>query len=290
MLSKKLYLLFGTGAIIMILIVAVILPREQDWMSVFIIPFIFLGTLSYVFSPQLNWWWYQKHPPELPGNLGNLLLKYFPFYQNLSAENKTRFRRRTSMYLEARGFKAMAGGEERDVPLDLKLIIAANSIMITFGSKDFILDKFERIFVYLQAFPTPDRPYLHASELNEEDTCFLFSAEHIVLAFQQPDKFYNLVLHEFARAFQMTFPKKNYPELKDATWEYWKKDNISKFLAIPEDEITQLGVSFNFFFQNPQKFKSLMPDDFERYKQVFNIDPLNAKDPVIDKSAIANVP
>ena len=290
MLSKRLYLLFGTGAILVLIITAVILPREYSWVSFFMIPFVVGGALSFVFSPQLDWWWFQRNPPELPGSLGNLLLEYVPFYSNLSADNKTRFRQRTAMYLEARGFFAMTGGEDTDVPLDIKTIIAANAVMMTFGRKDFILDKFERIYFYLQAFPSPNHSYLHASELNEEDTCFLFSGEHIVLSFRQAERYYNIVLHELARAFELTYPKFDYPDFDEIIWKEWTKESVLTFMKMPEEDINLRGVSVCFFFLKPQKFKELMPQKFETYKDIFNINPLEKTDPVIDKSIIEGVP
>jgi len=231
MLSKKLYFVFGLGAIAVVIIVSVVFGNamEYRWLSVFVIPFIVMLVMSYVFSPQIDWWWYQRNPPELPAALGNLLLEYFPYYRNLSVDNKKRFRQRVAMYLQARGFFAKRGSEKGEVPVDMKTMIAANVVMLTFGKKDFILDKFERIFIYLQAFPTPNHQYLHGSEINKEDECILFSGEHVMLSFRQPERFYN-------------------------------------------------------------KLKESHPDIFEKYSMIFNQNPLEKKDPVVDKKVIQNVP
>ncbi|MCF6274826.1 MAG: F0F1 ATP synthase subunit A, partial [Robiginitomaculum sp.] len=92
---------------------------------VVVLPFVVLLVLSYMFSPQINWWWFQKHPPELPLESGLMLLKYFPFYRELSAKNKKRFGHRVAMYIEDRAFQAQRGEEEGDVSLELKTIVAA---------------------------------------------------------------------------------------------------------------------------------------------------------------------
>lgn len=290
MLSKKLMSIFGGIASIILFITAVILDREYSWVSLFMIPFVVGLLMSYVFAPQIDWWSFKRNPPELPGFLGNLLLTHFPFYQNLSAANKTRFRQRVAMYLEARGFFAQRGGEEGEVPLDMKTMIAANVVMLTFGREDFILKKFERIFIYLQAFPTPDHQYLHASEINEEDECLIFSAEHLTLSFRQPHKYYNIIVHEYAKAFQLTYPNFDYPALDQSIWEKWEKEKIVKYMGMPEDKINPLGVSVNLFFEAPKMFKEMMPDGFEKYQTVFNLNPLQKKDPVIDKSVVEGVP
>lgn len=292
MLSKKLYFVFGLGAIAVIILVAVVFGNELEyrWMSVFVIPFIVLLVMSYVFSPQIDWWWYQRNPPELPGVLGNLLLEYFPYYRNLSVDNKKRFRQRVAMYLEARGFFAMRGAEQGEVPLDMKTMIAANVVMLTFGKKDFILKKFERIFIYLQAFPTPNHQYLHGSEINEEDECLLFSGEHLMLSFRQPERFYNIATHEYAKAFEMTYSKYDYPDFEEAMWGRLGKEHIIKYVGIPEEKLDLRGVGVNFFFQQPEKLKELLPHIFERYSMIFNQNPMEQKDPVLDKKVIENVP
>jgi len=290
MLSKKLMSLFGGAASLILFVTAVILDRQYSWVSLFMIPFVVGLLMSYVFAPQLDWWSFRRNPPDLPSFLGNLLLTHFPFYQNLSAANKTRFRQRVAMYLEARGFFAQRGEEEGEVPLDMKTMVAANVVMLTFGRKDFILKKFERIFIYLQAFPTPNHQYLHASEINEEDECLILSAEHLTLSFRQPDKFYNITLHEYARAFQMTYPNFDYPTFDDSIWGVWKKEQVVKYMGMPEEKIDPLGVSVNFFFKNPEKFKELMPNDFEKYQTILNLNPLKKGDPVVDKSVVEDVP
>lgn len=290
MLSKRLYFLFGTGAILMIVLVAIILPRESRWMSVFIIPWIVLLVMTYVFSPQVDWWWYQRNPPELPGSLGNLFLKYMPFYQDLSVDNKKRFRQRVAMYLQARGFFAKRGNEDGEVPVDMKAFIAANVVMMTFGKKDFIMKDFERIFIYLQAFPSPNHQYLHAAELNEEDECFLLSGEHVMLSFRQPKRFYNVIVHVFAKAFQLCFSKHDYPTFEEYMWSGWGKEATIKYLGIPEDKMEKFGVAANYFFHFPNQLKEKNPSTFDRFCNIFNLNPLNKKDPVIDKDVVANVP
>jgi Mlc titration factor MtfA (ptsG expression regulator) len=290
MLSKKLMSLFGGIASLILFVTAVILDREYSWVSLFMIPFVVGLLMSYVFAPQLDWWSFKRNPPNLPSFLGNLLLTHLPFYQNLTAANKTRFRQRVAMYLEARGFFAQRGEEEGEVPLDMKTMVAANVVMLTFGRKDFILKKFERIFIYLQAFPTPNYQYLHASEINREDECLIFSAEHLTLSFRQPNKYYNIMVHEYAKAFQLTYPNFDYPTLDESIWNNKGKKQVAKYMGIPEDEINQLGVSVNFFFENPEKFKELMPKGFEKYQTIFNLNPLQKNDPVVDKSVVEGVP
>ena len=288
MLSKKLYLVCGLGAIIMILISTFFLSWHDRWMTLFIVPFVLMGALAYVFSPQIDWWWYQRNPPDLSEPMAAMLMKYFPFYKKLSAANKKRFRSRTQMYLEARGFYGKLGGDDDPVPHDIKTIISANAVMMTFGKKDFILDPFERVFLYLQAFPSPQFPeHIHASEIELEDNVMIFSAEHINFSFREPSKYYNIVLHEYAKAYRFVNKKYDYPVFDERIWNGFSKDVILKFMNLPDVEA--YPVSVNFFFYYPEKFKEVLPDVYEKYKTIFNLDPMNGTDPVIDQKPILNV-
>ena len=288
MLSKKLYLVFGVLSILTILAVKVFLTWHDRWVALFMVPFVILGCVAYVFSPQIDWWWYQRNPPDLSEPMAAMLMKYFPFYKKLSAANKKRFRSRTQMYLEARGFYGKLGGDDDPVPHDIKTIISANVVMMTFGKKDFILDPFERVFLYLQAFPSPQFPeHIHASEIEIEDNVVIFSAEHITYSFREPSKYYNIILHEYAKAYKFVHKEFDYPEFDGRIWDGFSKDVILKFMNLPDVEA--YPVSVNFFFYYPEKFKEVLPDVYEKYKTIFNLDPINGVDPIIDKQPILNV-
>ena len=94
MLSRKLYFVFTMGAIIVALLVVFVLPDSYEGQktALWMVPFVVLLSLSYVFSPQIDWWWYQKNPPELAPGLSNMLMQHFTFYKNLSGDNKRRLR------------------------------------------------------------------------------------------------------------------------------------------------------------------------------------------------------
>jgi len=288
MLSKKLYLLFTIGAAIPVILVVFFLTWHDRWVALLMVPFVMLLTVTYIFSPQIDWWWFQKYPPNLSEPMSAMLMNYFPFYKKLNAAQKQRFRSRTRMYAEARGFYGKLGGDNESVPIDIKTIISANAAMLTFGKKDFILDPFERVFLYLQAFPSPQFPeHIHASEIEMEDHVFLFSAEHINFSFRNPQQYYNIVLHEYAKAFKSVYNKFDYPEFDERIWNGFPKDAILKFMNLPD--VDTYPVSVNFFFYYPEKFKEMLPDVYEKYKTIFNLDPINGADPIVDKQPILNV-
>ncbi|RMD96563.1 MAG: hypothetical protein D6816_18780, partial [Bacteroidetes bacterium] len=55
---------------------------DSSW-SYYLIPCILGAAVIYVFSPQIDWWWYQHRPPDLPPGLRKMLEAKLPYYRRL---------------------------------------------------------------------------------------------------------------------------------------------------------------------------------------------------------------
>lgn len=244
--------------------------------STYIIPCVLSLALIYVFSPQIDWWWYLRYPPQLDAKVRHFFQTSYPFYQHLSLEHKQRFRDRVGLFMVAKDFKPH--GMEA-VPEDIKAIIAANAVQLTFGLEDFLLKKFENIVVAPKPFPSPNFPkHFHASETYEEDGVILFAADHLLKSFVNPEKFYNIGLHEFAQVFIKSHPDQVWPRLEKDIWEQmeqvsgFSKDGIHDWINL--EEIDPLPVSIVHFFIFPKAFKKNLPKLFQTYSGIFQLDPL----------------
>lgn len=251
--------------------------------SRYIVPCVISLALVYVFSPQLDWWWYKRYPPKMDGVVRAFFQKNYTFFQNLSLENKQRFRDRVGLFIHAKDFKPQGADS---VPEDIKAIIAANAVHLTFGLDDFLLNKFEHIVVYPKPFPSPAFPkHFHASETFEEDGVTLFAAEPLLKSFVQPKQYYNIGLHEFAQVFILSHPNQLWPRLEDDIWE--KLEHISGFSKevihqwINLEEIDSLAVSIVIFLVFPQPFKVQLPKIFQTFSNIFQLNPLEENDPVL---------
>ncbi|MEN0006199.1 MAG: zinc-dependent peptidase [Bacteroidota bacterium] len=246
--------------------------------AIYMVPFVVLLAIIYVFSPQINWWWYTRNTPKLDPRLTILLQQRMPFYQQLTLEAKKQFRDRIFLYMHANEFTPQGTDS---VPEDIKLVIAASAVQLTFGQEDFLLAPFEKIIIYPKPFPSPQYPrHFHASEIYEEDGVILFSAEQLMLGFMQPNQYYNIALHEYAKVFRVNYPEKDYPKLPEDIWE--KLEQISHFSrkAVTEwinlEVLPPYPVSVSHFFIFPQAFQAHLPEVYERYVKVFGQDPLRA--------------
>jgi len=252
--------------------------------SAYIVPFVIGLALIFSFSPQINWWWYQRHPPELTGKLRGLLERFLPYYQRLAEPEKKRFRHRVALYIEANDF--MAKGMDEVSP-DLKVVAAACAVQLTFGKQDFLMNSFEHLVFFPQPFPSPQYPEnYHASEIFEEDGVILFSAEQLMKGFFTPHKFYNVGLHEYAKVFERSFPDLAFPALSDTHWQ--ELQQISGFTHewigawINLEDIPLRAVSITHFFTFPQQFYALLPDLYEQYARLFNQSPGKAETTVLE--------
>ncbi|MEM1121596.1 MAG: zinc-dependent peptidase [Bacteroidota bacterium] len=244
------------------------LEKDENY-SICIIFFVILLSVIYTLSPQINWWWYKRNPPDIDQEMRNLLIKHHVFYNDLSVEDKKRFRNRMALYMMAVEF--IPKGWEQ-LPEDIKGVIAANVVQMTFQQDDFLLSKFERIVVYTTPFPSPQFPEtLHASEVFEEDGVLLFSAQQIMWSFLQPQQYYNLVLHEYVKIYRMSYPAKFYPI---TSWPV--VEQISGFSQKQIEGIIGLSdidpslVSGTLYFTHPQKYRGVAPKLYEKWQVIFS--------------------
>ena len=193
------------------------------------------------------------------------------------------------MYMMANEFIAK-GFEE--VPEDVRCIIAANIVQLTFGREDYRLSKFERIVVYPGPFPSPQIPkYRHASELHEEDGVLLFSAEQLMGHTFRAGQSFNIALYEYAKAFRISYPKAPYPKLEVASWAQLeaisglKKAFIEAYVGLPEVDLE--AVAMTLFLSYPNKFKAILPEVYLALCQVLNLDPDNLEFPIVDQTVLS---
>ncbi|GJM31655.1 MAG: hypothetical protein DHS20C18_06560 [Saprospiraceae bacterium] len=244
--------------------------------SVYIVGPVVALALIYVFSPQIDWWWYSRYPPKLDQRVQLLFQKQHSFYQSLSLEEKKRFRDRVALYLVAVEFQPQA---MQMVPEDIKAILASCAVQLTLNREDFLLSKFENVVVYPHPFPSPQFPkQFHASEIFAEDGVLLFSAQHLTKGFMKPQHYYHIGLHEYAKVFLLHYPDLQWPTFEASIWEDLEK--ISRFSHeallkyINLDKIDPLPVSITHFFVFPTQFREVLPEVYARYTQIFGWEPV----------------
>lgn len=244
--------------------------------AVYVIPCVVVLAIIYIFSPQIDWWWYQRNPPTLPDKLRAFFEQHSFFYQQLQREeDRQLFHQRVALFKIATDFKSPEA--DTAVSEDLKVAVAASAVPLTFHLPEYLLPKFETVVVFAQAFHSPQYPhYIHASELFEEDGVLLFSAPHLMKGFMSPREYYDVALHEWARAFVLSFPELNWPADDPQRWLAFPQ--ISGFPAqailqwINRPDVELLAVTIVHYFHFPQRFKVVLPEVYGDLEGIFRLE------------------
>ena len=137
-----------------------------------------------------------------------------------------------------------------------------------------MFEKFEKVILFPRPFATREHPYDHASELHVADGCLLFSAEQVMLAFAQPGQWYNVALHEYAKAFILKYTTYPWPSFAaENTWDMLEMVSGMPRLHVESvvglAGIEALPVAIHHYFQFPEKFSAAFPSENQIFKEIF---------------------
>jgi Glucose-regulated metallo-peptidase M90 len=164
----------------------------SKWIIACLVPL----ALLYIMSAEIDWWWYERNPPQLEAPMAQMLEKGLPFYQKLDAEGKKRFGQKVAMFILGNEWIPETWEE---VPRDVQVGIAAQAVIPLFDRQEWIYPNYETIVVAPEGFLSPDHPFTHFHETNQEDKAVLFSAKHIMLPLVKQTPRPYLALYEYAR-------------------------------------------------------------------------------------------
>jgi len=243
----------------------------QD-IGAWIIAPVALLVVLYVSFPYIDYWFHKMYPLPLDEEILSWLRRYSPFYNQLSAEDKEKYEYRMSLYLEARDFKSV-GSEQKELPEDLKAIVATNAIQINFNKEDFLIGDFDHIYVYKHPFPSPQFKFLHSVETQAEDGMIIYSLEHLIPGITDPQVYYNIGMHAYVEAFTKAYPDAAYPWNLDAGWEDVEAISGLKQKLIMDtlgfDSADMFVVLGTCYFTYPKAFRSRLPRLAEDMDKLF---------------------
>ncbi|PSR15441.1 MAG: hypothetical protein DA408_08705 [Bacteroidetes bacterium] len=245
---------------------------SSSWSFLIIIGMVAL-VAGFILAPQINWWWWERFPPDIPPELQKLLTDRHPFYRNLSATEQREFRRRVFLFNQGNNF--MPQGME-DVPPDAQLMIAVAPVTLTFREPVFLFDNFENIVLYPHDFPSPQFPeQFHASEIYEPDGVVMFCFKHVASGFLQPGQYLNPAWYEYARIFRINYPGYDYGDWSGVSWtdleaiSQFPHAALQRWIGLPELDLTAMGIAHYFLF--PTNFQRQLPEIYHRLQSVFSI-------------------
>lgn len=245
--------------------------------------FLFMGGIGLVV-------WYissQSGPAIVPINPAYrpILQKNCLYYQQLTAVQKSIFERKVQRFIMLKKFVPR---QLSHVTVEMKVLISAAAVQLTFGLPNVYLRHFRTILVYPDTYySTISRKY-HKGEVNPAWGIIVLSWRNFVEGYIKPGDSINLGLHEMAHALRLENIIRNAesdfldPDLMDE-WEVLSLRELYKIRRgenhffrgyAGSDEEEFFAIAVENFFERPSEFWGQMPDLYRVLCQILNQDPM----------------
>ncbi|MBA4054074.1 MAG: DgsA anti-repressor MtfA, partial [Marivirga sp.] len=136
----------------------------------------------------------------VPQRYRDILQKYFPYYQNLTDQDKAEFEGKVCLFLYGKRFIPR---DISEVTIEAKVLIAATAVQLTFGLSDVYLRHFSKILVYPNDYYSVISKRFHKGEVNPMFGIIVLSWQSFIDGFINPTDAVNLGLHEMAHALRL---------------------------------------------------------------------------------------
>ena len=213
-----------------------------------------------------------------------ILRQKFRFYNKLTRKHQRAFEHRVASFIKDKDFIGREGLEITD---EMKVLVSATAVMLTFGFRDFYIGLLERIFIYPGEFYSLAREEYHKGEFNPKLKTLVLSWKDFRKGFENYHDNINLGIHEFAHAIHLNSMKErdisstifsdSFKELTDllTTKEPLRKELIaSKYFRdyAFTNQFEFLAVVIETFIESPEELKSHFPEVYSKTKQMLNFD------------------
>lgn len=207
----------------------------------------------------------------------------FPFYQKLPAKSKKIFERRVAHFLASKTFIARKMDE---VTWEMKVLISASAIQVTFGFPKVNLRFFSNILVFPDTFYSLSNHAYHKGEVNPGKKAIVLSWKAFLEGYLQKDG-RNLGLHEMAHALRLENKvmngEYNFLNKKVLTeWEERARKTMAEINSGNETFFRDYGglnneeffaVAVENFFERPLIFKQKHPLIYQTLCRLLHQDP-----------------
>ena len=243
----------------------------EVYSSLFLLPAV-AAAAAYSLAPQLRWWYWQRHAPDLPTELAPLLDR-FALYRRLGLAGKREFRRRTFLLREATHFIGKEPIEDR-LPEDVRIMAAASAATVTFHREDFLLKDVETVVFYLHHFPSPQHDRLHAAEFYAPDGAIIYVLNVFLRSCVEPDKYLQLGYYEYGRALLHVEPELrrqlapyvlDYPQLEAVTG--FPEAALRGFVGL--EELDRTALTTTVYHSHREAFAAQHPEAFAGIDRIF---------------------
>ena len=211
-----------------------------------------------------------------------ILKSKFRFYQRLNHKQKKRFEHRTATFIQSKDF---LGRDNLVVSDEIRVLIGATAVMLTFGFRSYIIDLIDTIIIYPSSFYSQVNENHHKGEFNPKLGALVLSWEHFELGYHIDSDNLNLGIHEFAHAIHInsitandisaTIFLESFNELSRMLYE---NEDLKKELIASQyfrayaftNQFEFVAVVLETFIETPQDFRSQFPNLYRKTKEMLN--------------------
>ncbi|WMI68470.1 zinc-dependent peptidase [Mangrovimonas sp. YM274] len=211
-----------------------------------------------------------------------ILRNKFTFYKKLYPKQQRFFEHRVASFIADKDFIGRGGVK---VSEEMKVLISATAVMLTFGFRDFYIGLIDKIFIYPEAFYSNMNESYHKGEFNPKLQALVLSWKDFEAGYEIENDNLNLGIHEFAHAIHLNSYKEkdvsatifadSFKELIDLLA---KDEGLRKALIESEyfrnyaytNQFEFIAVIIETFIETPKEFQSLFPEIYDKTKQMLN--------------------
>ena len=221
---------------------------------------------------------------RLDDNKKSVLINQFKFYSKLGPKHQRVFEHRVASFIKDKYF---IGREGLEVTEEMKVLISATAVMLTFGFRDFYIGLLNRIFIYPNEFYSLAREEYHKGEFNPKLKTLVLSWKDFRRGFENYHDNVNLGIHEFAHAIHLNSIKERdisstifSDSFKELTDLLSNKEQLRKALITSKyfreyaytNQFEFLAEVIETFIESPDELKSQFPEVYDKTKQMLNFD------------------
>jgi Mlc titration factor MtfA (ptsG expression regulator) len=229
---------------------------------------------------------YFVHTPFLLRKLNEkqrfVLTNQFHFYNKLTPKHQRYFEHRVASFIVDKQF---VGREGLIVTDEMKVLISATAVMLTFGFRDFYIGLISKIFIYPEIFYSTTNQEYHKGEFNPKLQVLVLSWKDFKNGFDIKNDNINLGIHEFAHAIHLNSIKERdvsstifADTFKELTTLLSEKEILRKELIESKyfreyaytNQYEFLAVIIENFIETPTEFKTQFPEVYDKTKQMLN--------------------
>ncbi|WP_192348292.1 zinc-dependent peptidase [Algoriphagus sp. Y33] len=215
-----------------------------------------------------------------------ILEQQFPYYGRLSEKHKREFREKLQVILTVKSFIGRAG--VRVVTQEMKILIGATIVMVTFGWRNLRLSHFSKILIYPDTYYSNISKQYHRGEVNPRHGLIVLSWNCFLDGMENEKDGVNLGIHEVAHALKL----ENQIHYNDE-FEFFNPEAFRSFQNAAKEEVIRINagditvfrsngginedeffaVALETFFEKPHEFFGYNPELYGSLVRLMQQDP-----------------